>query len=144
MDQAAKAAIDDYYDGDSLRYDEIGRIYRAMLSAVPPVQPEEGWRPIETAPRDGTEIDLWGYWPENDRWKRTADAWWDSAENCWRLDQYRHEGMYVHRPRFTHWQPLPVPPVLADGGGSSYASPSQPDAARHGSQADAEPSGKED
>lgn len=33
MSAAAEKAIDDYYAGDSLRHDEVGRVYRAMIAA---------------------------------------------------------------------------------------------------------------
>lgn len=59
------------------------------------------WRPIETAPRDGTRVLLLhvrvecevmlGYWDEqNDGWE-TDSEWWPDAD-------------------FSHWMPLPNPP----------------------------------
>lgn len=34
MRSAGRETIDDYYAGDCLRYDEIGRVYQAMLSSL--------------------------------------------------------------------------------------------------------------
>lgn len=60
------------------------------------------WKPIETAPMDGTRILVWRPfedkdWPAHhgiDRWSETFRSWWNS-----RRDQ---------QP--THWMPLPSPP----------------------------------
>ncbi len=76
---------------------------------------EEGWRPIETAPTDGTPVDLWvdiveeapnSFHLENEphRVARTyyADYRWFGGEWPWKP---------------THWRPLPAPP--AEEGGQS-------------------------
>lgn len=65
----------------------------------------EKWQPIETAPRDGTEILVidatWfnakinqSSW-KNDKFDKEHGGWWDGFSTC-------------YRP--THWQPLPSPP----------------------------------
>jgi hypothetical protein len=56
------------------------------------------WRPIKTAPKDGSKI-LVG-WTNDDR---VALAEWNGRR--WEL-AYNGEGL----PRPTHWQPLPLPP----------------------------------
>ena len=65
-----------------------------------------GWRPIETAPKDGTTIDLWcAYRFETDNLGcRVADAFWDEDDQLWRFDQWHEK----YRP--THWMPLPSAP----------------------------------
>lgn len=64
------------------------------------------WQPIDTAPRDGTELLLWGpcrRFPDEGCYRADANVGWWSA------------GSWITRtPRevclATHWQPLPAPP----------------------------------
>ena len=65
------------------------------------------WEPIETAPKDGTRIDLWS------RSERVPNARWDARRKAWvhdwlgdfdSIDEVRVDG----NP--THWMPLPPPP----------------------------------
>lgn len=64
------------------------------------------WQPIETAPKDGTEIDLWagGFrFPDSKYYK---DAW-----RYWGPDDYdSQEWVKIIHP-VTHWMPLPKPPT---------------------------------
>ena len=63
------------------------------------------WQPIETAPKDGTQIMLWitgleprpriGFWSE-----RGIDSGW-----------YSLQSQYFIGFDVTHWMPLPSPPV---------------------------------
>ena len=55
------------------------------------------WKPIETAPRDGTPVDLWhksGF--------RQTDTWWDADDQCWSSVNDDSD--------FSHWMPTPQPP----------------------------------
>lgn len=57
------------------------------------------WQPIETAPKDGTEIILW-----NKSWQSPHSGYygwrgWEQAYEC---------GPWKNQP--THWMPLPEPP----------------------------------
>lgn len=63
------------------------------------------WQPIETAPRDGTLMDLWAG-------ERIANCAWNTPSNCWaeRIGAGfggRHWAV-VNDP--THWMPLPPAP----------------------------------
>lgn len=78
------------------------------------------WRPIETAPKDGTAVLLGGRWKPFDilkggewhqqifRWGSYSSAndaeseWWSDAHIGVRSDHWNVE--------WTHWMPLPEPP----------------------------------
>jgi len=70
------------------------------------------WQPIETAPKDGTKVDLWGinHLHYAKRGERIVNVTWGRVTDFLgneRLDwrHYRGEG---YQP--THWMPLPAPP----------------------------------
>lgn len=92
------------------------------------------WQPIETAPRDGTIIDLWIV--DQGGGHRLADAWWATQRRSildrqivsgWFAPNMDYEGEYGFAnadvtpfkskdgrewfSRATHWMPLPKPPV---------------------------------
>lgn len=78
------------------------------------------WRNIETAPKDGTEIDLWamGRRVSNCRWAKPTHANWGDRHGC---DQDLPE-QWVTRSNCawdrrngepTHWMPVPAPAVPA-------------------------------
>jgi hypothetical protein len=74
------------------------------------------WQPIETAPKDGTVIDLWGYgW--NGKYRRMANCRWydelgDGEFTGWE-QEYAESPSYrnLRGVTFTHWMPLPPPPT---------------------------------
>lgn len=87
---------------------------RGMLS--------QGWRDIESAPRDGTVIDLWAngvrycdcFWHPDDA--RVGQNYIVGAGDG-ELDWYTYQdGGYWLGVNPTHWQPLPAPPVAAAEG----------------------------
>lgn len=98
-------------------FNEVEAQLRALLSAQ-----GDGWRPIETAPKDGRTL-LLGCFNKNGKWRTMRGQWmsedyiaeyWEDPEgvnagwyedaveaedipNCWPIDP-------------THWMPLPAPP----------------------------------
>jgi hypothetical protein len=64
---------------------------------------EAGWRPIETAPKDGTTVILYCAQPKV-RYRLTVAKWvatwkaWQSQPGAWTVSP-------------THWMPLPAPPA---------------------------------
>ena len=84
------------------------------------------WQPIETAPKDGTWICLWrGKSPSYGKWSPFVIARWDEAEEAFawpddgvdpwfdaeRADERIEAGDNFASDQFTHWMPLPSPPV---------------------------------
>lgn len=57
------------------------------------------WKPIETAPRDGTPVDLW-----NKAGFREVDVWWCLEDQCW--SSVNDDSAY------SHWMPPPHPPIF--------------------------------
>lgn len=88
--------------------------YEALLSHPPADRAEvvEGWRPIESAPKDGTEILVLGPAHPNDIYYAVAafvdGRWYDNPEDV-------AEGWELHPP--THWLPLPQAPTSDSGEG---------------------------
>lgn len=90
----------------------------AMLSSSPtPPQTGEGWQPIESAPKDGTPVDLWYPHPEtaSKPGSRQPNAWWSGR--AWWADNWDYDGAagevgFCGEP--THWMPLPTPPKGGD------------------------------
>lgn len=65
------------------------------------------WKPIETAPKDGTPVDLWvlGDRTADCTWNKTRKRW----EHWWGLDGGMGRSAVDGEP--THWMPLPEPPM---------------------------------
>lgn len=64
------------------------------------------WQPIDTAPKDGTQILVWPYWSSR-----------SPTQVYWR-DLQRKPGRWEITPSHycagadpTHWMPLPAPPI---------------------------------
>ena len=53
------------------------------------------WRTLDTAPRDGTPVDLW-----HKNGFRLTEVWW--ADDCW--------SCVMDDSSFTHWMPIPPAP----------------------------------
>lgn len=68
------------------------------------------WQPIETAPKDGTDILLTdGYRAAVASWypEEFPDAEWPWGVSDWHNDPLHLRGGYMA----THWMPLPMPPT---------------------------------
>lgn len=74
-------------------------------SSIPTVT---GWQPIETAPKDGTEIII-GH--DKKGW-RTVARWLDDGEGFFEVNNDPSDSWGWGSMMPTHWQPLPSPPAL--------------------------------
>jgi hypothetical protein len=77
---------------------------RLILAALD----EQEWRPIDTAPRDGTPALLWY------KGKTHVAAYW--VQGPWKAGMWCSETVgFGDGQNFTHWRPLPAPPVEVKG-----------------------------
>lgn len=83
------------------------------------------WKPIETAPKDGTIVLLCGGEPDPlhhdsdedhpERYTRPVTGWWGpevewvEENTIWRFCSF-DSGIYGEYVNPTHWMPLPPPP----------------------------------
>ena len=78
---------------------------RASLAAAEQERDAARWQPIETAPRDGTLIDLWAG-------ERIANCAWNVPSKCWgeRIGVGSGWKYWAVVLDPTHWMPLPAAP----------------------------------
>lgn len=84
----------------------------------PMAEPWTLWMPIETAPKDGTPVDLWckRSWSPPETHERSADMYWCTTHNRWRWRDHPHFVDEFWTPSSerhlipTRWMPIPVPP----------------------------------
>lgn len=77
---------------------EITDLERKKLAEAVPIVRKDGWRPIETAPKDGTGLLVYSD-------ERIISAMWSVGADDW--VEVVH-GYTFYDP--THWMPLPEPP----------------------------------
>lgn len=74
------------------------------------------WQPIDTAPKDGTRVDLWAKCWRSERddftYQRCADCYWTNGDSMTnRVSRWVNlqDGWHA-----THWMELPGPPVVQE------------------------------
>lgn len=102
---------------DTATAQDVAAARRAIHDALFP--PVVGWRPIETAPRDGTEFQAWwgGQWQPGARF----DPEYGSFQ-LWGRTDFDTEGWETFAIE-GHWQPLPAAPLTTEGVGETAAVP---------------------
>ena len=118
-DSFIKASIPARPDDTDLMLTDALASAIAALRAQPPAP--SGWQPIETAPKDGTLVDLFvdGHREADCCWHRLD---WEIAHLQWPTDSMgwatwsERDGEYGRfDPAPTHWQPFPAPPQTPEG-----------------------------
>lgn len=89
------------------------RILSALVNAQADAAVVERWQPIDTAPRDGTPVDLWGVNHLHPRktGRRATDVTWGRVRD-WlgnERDDWQHGQGDDFEP--THWCPVPAAPL---------------------------------
>ncbi len=92
---------------------ELSAAERDRLVALARQAPALTWQPMETAPKDGTKVDLWAkcWLPHNDTFtgRRNPDCYWTEGDSMsGRNPHWRNleSGWFP-----THWMPhAPAPP----------------------------------
>ena len=106
---------------------DYGRVHDERLAliqidaAIAALQAEpQGWRPIETAPKDGRSM-LLGYPNRAGKWRTVRGQWFSDAEIAETWEEEGAEGWYETSVECedlpncwsiepTHWMPLPATP----------------------------------
>lgn len=82
-----------------------------MTSSAPVLKE---WQPIETAPKDGTVVDLWvrRNWEPPKAEVRFAEWFWCTTHKCWRKADELHWVHSTDKDNVTplYWMPIPEPP----------------------------------
>lgn len=71
-----------------------------------------GWRPIESAPKDGTPVVALGNnFGDPSRGHHVEIVVYDAEDECWHRQTKRKRASSTEALDYlTHWQPLPAPP----------------------------------
>jgi hypothetical protein len=121
------------YGGTLARIASSNALLRQALAALSRLEAQqaEGWQPIETAPRDGSKIDLLFVKPRG----RTIDCFWFEGSIhpdggwFWRTPTWGEKGDLLPENEWhlhcypnnmpTHWRfpPAPPPPAKGEGDG---------------------------
>lgn len=104
--------------GRALSAEEGQRLWDAMLATGP-----DQWQPIETAPKDGSELLLTdGFRVAVARWDPESWPDADQRHSCWSLYDWHNEPIHFRGGyAATHWMASPEPPPQERRGGLSRA-----------------------
>lgn len=83
---------------------DLEDLARAAITILQPLLDERGWRPIESAPKDGTVILLHGTYKDGSG--QCSVALWSDGHG-W-VDDVDFDPLWHQNP--THWMPLPEAP----------------------------------
>ena len=96
--------------GDSYVPSSVVRVWIERLRALTFETPTGEWQPIETAPKDGTVVLAWRFYPVVVRWVDDSEYPWESVTLGGHF-AFTGNGYKAADPQLTHWQPLPAAPA---------------------------------
>lgn len=113
----------------------------ALLPSTQGIASKQKWSPIESAPKDGTEIDLWV--PNIHGGRRWTDCFWGKPDHsCGEAGPYCDSDWHSEKPGWvdgvfpefvgdppTHWMPIPEAPSVGRGPDEYLAPPGKPNPA---------------
>lgn len=82
---------------------------KSVIRALEAKVAEREWQPIETAPKDGTQILVTGFYCQSKNRFYEAAEWNEVTNGWWNLSVEFAEANCLIGP--THWMPLPTPPT---------------------------------
>lgn len=108
--EGLKAEVERWHSAYEIAHDQAmanGSALSALRTQAP-----DSWRPIDTAPKDGTELFLWCGRLKVGSWR--VDEGFASKEPMWLDDSYDDFSCgFASTPIYpTHWMPLPAAPAL--------------------------------
>ena len=95
-------------DRQALRADITDRYENTLRSL------DDGWRPIESAPTDWTQVDLWVVWKGSGHRYTDCRSGLANGKPDWHTTNDECGWTEVHGTP-THWMPLPAPPATSRG-----------------------------
>lgn len=101
-----------YVAGYSDAYGDVG----ALKAKLNELKSAKGWQPIDSAPKDGTKVDLWvrirpSKMDEPESYECFPASWWDSDRDDWKLGRMCwHSKFYADAHIPTNWMPSPTAP----------------------------------
>lgn len=111
LDRIAREIADDTFSATHVP-EMHRRLHVVTLAALRRVEAEtrEEWRPIDTAPKDGTPVDLWCQPTGISTGPGRVTDCWFSGGNWWQYDEHGDDQCRSGVHNATHWMPLPPPP----------------------------------
>lgn len=112
---AVGRAVDELIDSGHISSRAFAKeVARAALTAAGS-PPDNGWLPIESAPRDGRAVLGWGEVQSSNemdqitpRGPRRAVIYWDDIDEAWSVSSHPWNGPFFEP---TRWLPLAAPPT---------------------------------
>lgn len=101
----------------TIHVDGLAKVCRAFEKKNREMQRERSWQPIESAPRDGTEILVTGLDNGTGPTRHTLMARWEKCPHFGDHFTDRSSGSTALE-YLTHWMPLPPSPENVQGDGS--------------------------